>query len=507
MENTFVKAFKEEENRTLTANGANTYKSSLNANLDFFGQAGAMRGQEQEYSKLFFKAFSEDWKMAIKNIFYMRDIRNGVGERQLFIDCFNEMCRQISDEQFAILLPFIPEYGRWSDVFDIMQSLDRKKYAIAIEFLKKQLKEDLDNIMAKKPISLMCKWFPLANNRHIVKEILAARKLASNIFGNDKKCRKVIVSMRRYIDVLEQKVSANEWGKIDYSTVPSLANLKYRSAFIKHDYDRFTKYIDSVNSGEAKINASVSTPADIIRKFINGGYYRMAETISEDEVRFLDTLWNNLKDYTNGSSSIAVVDISGSMFGAYSKSAPIPVSVSVSLGIYFAERNKSEFQNMMISFSDEPECKLISGRNIAEKFYDVMSDDNLGYNTNLIGVFEAYLELAKKSKPEDCPKNIVIISDMEFDTACADGYEDTKATIFQKIDEMFQEAGIEKPNLIFWNVNASGKNVPVKRDEYGTVLVSGYSPAIFQYVCDSKSTPEGFMIEVLSNYDKVVEKL
>ena len=514
--NAFANAFLEEENYTLTANGADTFKSSLNANLDFFGQAGAMRGQESEFLELFRLAWQENPKLALQNLFYMRDIRNGVGERDLFIKCFGYIADKLSDDDFSKVLPFIPEYGRWADVFKIMEYVKNVKFFIASSFVTYQVSKDIEDMKNGKSISLLAKWFPLANNRHTKDGILFARKLATSVFGNDRDARKVIVALRKYLNVLEQKMCSGNWSDIDYEKVPSIANMKYRNAFLKNDMERRTAYLDAVESGEAKINASVAYPYDIVQKVMDlseGRFWEWDLTsikASENDIKLLDGMWNNLADYTNGSSSIAVVDLSGSMFSKYTKTAPMPVCVAVGLGIYFAERNKSDFQNMFINFSDEADLQKIKGDNIVEKVNSVFKSKNIGYNTNVLSVFQSYLKLAKKCKPEDCPKNIVMISDMEFDDACGYGYygeKQEKLTNFQKIEQMFEEAGIARPNLIFWDVNASGRNVPVTKDESGTVLVSGYSPALFQYICNGSVTPEKFMLDVLGKYAKVTEDL
>jgi hypothetical protein len=81
---------------------------------------------------------------------------------------------------------------------------------------------------------------------------------------------------------------------------------------------------------------------------------------------------------------------------------------------------------------------------------------------------------------------------MEFDEA-----SNANKTMFENIKRKFANEGIKVPNLVFWNVNASGKNVPVRYDEYGTVLVSGCSPSTFQYVMNGK-TPEEFMLDILN---------
>jgi hypothetical protein len=391
-----------------------------------------------------------------------------------------------------------------------MEHLKDTKFFIATSFVTYQISKDIEDMRAGKSISLLAKWFPLANNRHTRDGILIARRVSIAVFGNEKDARKVIVALRKHLNVIEQKMCAGKWSEIDYEKVPSIANMKYRNAFIKNDMVRRNEYLDAVTAGEAKINSSVSYPYDIVSKVMDMADYNYTLDdieVNSDEVKLLDSLWKNLPDYTNGSSSIAVVDVSGSMFSKYSKVAPMPISVSVALGIYFSERNSSDFKDMFITFSDDAKLHKISGSNIVEKVRSVLYDGNVGYSTDIVSVFKAYIKMAKKCKPEDCPKNVIMISDMEFNEATNMYMEDEKQTNFQAIEKMFQESGVARPNLIFWNVNARGKNVPVTKDEYGTVLVSGYSPAIFKYICDGSMTPEKFMLDVLGKYSKVTENL
>ena len=93
------------------------------------------------------------------------------------------------------------------------------------------------------------------------------------------------------------------------------------------------------------------------------------------------------------------------------------------------------------------------------------------------------------------PKNILVISDMEFDRATY-GFE----TNFERIDKMFTTAGIKRPNLIFWNVaNNNGENYPVKFHESGTALISGYSPNILKAL-NTDMTPINVMEKALENF-------
>lgn len=483
--NTFVDAFDNAENVTVTENGCKTYKSSKNANLDFFGMASAMRGKNDSANSLFKAAFAEDKNLALKNAFYCRDIRGGQGERDIFRTCILDliMRNQLTDDQLLRLISMIPEYGRWDDILFFGKELHEngKDISVILDYIKKQIDKDIKNVEENRSVSLLAKWFPLENNRGKSKKEFAIF-VRKNLFNNAEHCRKTIVKIRKYIDVLEQKISANEWDTVEYEKVPSCANKKYANAFKKHDSERYNGFIQKVVNNETTMNSKDLYPYEIVAK------------CDSMDKNVLEAMWKSLPDYTNGNSAICVVDVSGSMTCNNGLNSILPINVAISLGIYFSERNKSEFRNRFITFSSTPTLvKLSDTDTIVEKVRKVFSSD-WGMNTDLIKVFNLYLKLAKKCDKEDLPKSIIIISDMEFDQAT----RSNKKTAFEKINKMFEEAGIERPSLVFWNVNSSGNNVPVTSNQYGTVLISGASPTIFRMAM-ANTTPYEFMMSVLGS--------
>jgi hypothetical protein len=87
-----------------------------------------------------------------------------------------------------------------------------------------------------------------------------------------------------------------------------------------------------------------------------------------------------------------------------------------------------------------------------------------------------------------------LLSDMEFNTATGGA----NVKLYDQFKNDFAAAGYELPKVVFWNLNARSGNVPVKFDEAGTALVSGFSPAILKSILSAKAfSPEGIMLEAI----------
>ena len=76
--NTFLNQMKKDNNITNTENGGVTRKRTGSAVLDMFAVGGAYRERSDKDVILLFKnAFEEDRLLAMKCLFYLRDIRGG----------------------------------------------------------------------------------------------------------------------------------------------------------------------------------------------------------------------------------------------------------------------------------------------------------------------------------------------------------------------------------------------------------------------------------------------
>jgi len=465
---------------TLTANGALCLGGTGSAILDLFAKCGAMRGRQKDLIGLFLRAVKESPSYAMRCLFYLRDIRGGQGERELFRSCMRTLAA--SGEPFLMKLAgrnmrFIPEYGRFDDVVKIFEGTPLQ--GAAMRMVKVQLQRDSES---ESP-SLLAKWLPSENASS-----LETKRLASVVFTElempPRKYRKTLSGLRKKIDVVERRMSRKQFGSIDYGKVPSLAFKKYAPAFHKRDGERFRTFLGQVESGEKTVNAAALYPYDLVRPFFNRG-----AVVSDEEARSLDVQWKALPDFLpKGENAIVVVDTSGSMMRGCA-SVP-PICVAVSLGIYIGERMPHK---SFISFSDEPEVIPIRGATLRDKCEN-MSCAHWDMNTNLQKVFDLLLNMALMHRMDRrCAiTKLFIISDMQFDQATAGNGR----TNFQEIERKYAAAGLKRPDICYWNVNASVNGSEVAKDESGAFLVSGCSPSVLKSAM--VGTPVNFMMEVLN---------
>jgi hypothetical protein len=452
-----------------TENGAVTHSATGSDVLNFYALAGAMRDNVKQAKQLFRKALNEDRQLAIRALFYLRDIRGGQGER----DLFRELYRELDADTAGKVAAFIPEYGRWDDLFSV------PNVPVIVEIVSRQLRVDNTNLEDGKSVSLMAKWLPSENASSKVSRA-QARELAAALGLSNKEYRQQVVALRKHIGLLEQAMSEGNWDGIDYSKLPSQASRKHSKAFNRHDNDRFSAFLDAVIKGEAKMNAGTTYT------------YEVVDMIRKGHTKAADATWSALPDYTNGANALVVADVSGSM-GSVSYGGG-PIDVSVSLALYFAERNKGPFNGYFMTFSERPELVKVSGATLSDKMRNI-GTANWGMNTNIQAVFDVILKAAKAAGADatDVPKIVYIVSDMEFDRST----RNSDKTAFENAKKQFEKAGYVLPHIVFWNVNARNTNVPVTKNEGNVTLVSGLSQSTFAQVVQGK-TPYESMIDVLN---------
>lgn len=490
-------------NFSTTENGAVGLKSTGKELLDLNFRLPQLRGGLSNTDiHQFETALFTDFEHAVKWLFFVRDFRgdSGVGERDTFIKLYKVFFEQFPKEA-SELIHLISEYGRWSDVITLGFSGNNELQKVCFKEIEKQLKEDINNFQNGKSISLLTKWIPSINSTQ------KARKKANEICNflemTHASYRKMLSKLRAYLDVTEVKTCGNRWDEIDYNKVSSNANLRYSNSFIKHDETRRREYLAELMkpNSSVKMNAKVLNPHEIWAKYTKNYCGWGSHKVTQDDS--LEAMWQNLKDMGECGKTLCVVDGSGSMMCSIPNSSTRAIDVSRSLGVYFAERCEGEFHNKMIEFSSNPQFIDIDGFDtLAKKIEHVQQYQDCS-NTDIEKVFMLILSTAVKNHmpQSDMPDRILIVSDMEFDAATYQfgGHSQDMSTLFDTIQNKYEEAGFKMPKLVFWNVNSRTNTIPLTENEYGVALISGFSVNLLKMVMSNQTDPWLVLKETLDS--------
>ena len=458
-----------------TKNGMKARASTASKLLDFFGQAGSSRGKDLTSS--FLGAFSENPTMALRALLWTRDIRGGAGERAQFRNLLTNLEKSEPIVASSIMHK-IPEMGRWDDLFSYADPINRNK---AFTMISNALLEEKNGLCAK--------WMPRKGK--------IAVELTRFMGLSPKQYRKLIVGLTK---VVETQMCSKNFESINFSHVPSVASARYQKAFGRNAPEQYSTYIQelkkpvSERAKGVKVNAKAIFPYEIVK------------SVSSGNAAVADAQWDALPNFVGNASIFPIVDTSGSMGslagmgrGGFRNSytTVAPIDVAVSLGLYLSEKNKSAFKDLLMIFNTTPSLLKVEGT-MSQRLRQLPSI--IASSTNLHAAFDMLLSVAVRGHvpAQDMPDTLLILSDMQFN--CCRNYDDSA---MQMIRRKYREQGYTVPKVVFWNLSPYGsESTPVRFDERGTALVSGFSPAIMKSVLSSDLedfTPYNLMIKALSD--------
>lgn len=482
---TLGNAMRNEAAWTKTWNGADALDTTFNKCLDLFGRAGAMRqASVAEKQTLFAEAFKKNALVALRLLFYIRDVRGGYGERDTFTDMLqwlaNENPELVNSNLWAIL-----EYGRAKDLYALIGT---KAEDYMWTFIAAQFELDRRRMNSGESISLLAKW--VATPDASSKRTAALGKKTAMAIGYDfkhmKEYKKVLREMRRYLDIPEAKMCAGKWSEIEYSKIGSQCLIKHRRAFARHDEEGYANFINKAKSGEVKMNTGAMTPCDIIRD------------VRTNYTSDLDVMWQNLENYCKG-NALVMCDTSGSM--TWGHGSMLPIDVAVALSMYFAERNEGDLKDLFMTFESNPHIVRIKGHDLKARYNSVGRAD-WGGSTNLEAAFMELLRICQQNEvsADGMPDALVVVSDMQINQSSRGVDRENKLTFYADMKDRYAKAGYKIPHLVFWNVNATNPTFHAAKSDAGVSLVSGYSPAVFKAVMDNiGTTPLELMMSIVNS--------
>ena len=459
-----------------TENGAISYESSGDARLDLFFKT--VRGVSRE---TLYELLERSWHVSprdtIRTMFYVRDCRGGKGERKIFMEFMIWLCMKNST-LFEKNLPCVPFYGCFRDLRKMLESasgqndgwfLDKSFQDTIVSYWSEVLGKDVEAMNRGENTTLAAKWVDIQSG-----DMCRQMKLTHKMF------RRMVRLLRDKLDVVECKMSAGDWDKINFERICSLSMKRYSQAFRRHCQEKFSEYLESVKKGEKKMNVGQLYPSDIA-----GPYLQIDSQPNET----MDLAWEKLLTECRGKLTsqgtltqgtpkkfICVVDTSGSMNGK-------PLEVAVSLGLFLSELYPdSKFYRKFVTFSCSPTLQEVKGSTLYDRIKNLQKA-NWDMNTNLQKTFELILE---QSTPEDHPDVVLVLSDMQFDQCTRrvyggwgdDEVKEENMTNLDEVEQKYLEKGLTRPRLVFWNLRAGTIDFPATTTVRDCALVSGYSTSL-----------------------------
>ena len=512
-ENDFFSAMKNTDTETrlaYTDNGALAYETSGSSLTDFdFNTSSYRHADAENIVKDFEKIFYSDKDLAMRYIFYVGDIREGKGERHIFNEVMANLASTNPDLAKAVI-GLIPEYGRWDEVVNL---IDTPIKSDVINLIKTQLESDIAASSENKEISLLAKWLPSINATK--KDTIRKANIISKELGMDKKTyRKTLSMLRDKLNIIEKALAEKNVEKLVemQEVLSSKQNYKYKNALMRLMPEERKLYFEKVLRGEAKFNADVLEPYEVYFRYRNeiGSRWSYSPSALKSADISYETMWKMLPNKVVPENEVLVIrDGSGSMTSSIpgTNNGQI-LDVASALTVYFSEHSEGGFKNKFITFSSKPELVDLSGcKSLFDKIKLLDTYDDCT-NTNLEKTFDLILETAKRNHmtQDQLPKNLLIVSDMQFDMATNhrsywdrhgndDGWNET---LFDSIRKKYEAAGYEIPRLIFWNVAAQKTTIPEIKNDLGLVLLSGYSKNIMDMICENN-----FEMEIVNEEGKV----
>jgi len=454
---------------TITANGAKAYHTTLNSTLDFYSMAGSVKSEDDIKTALdlFLAAYSENSELAMRALFWSRDVRGGAGRRELFRQCIATLCT-LHPGSVKVNIDLIAEFGRWDDLLCLIGTPMQDELG---RYLRHAMKDT-----AKA--GLLAKWLPREKQNPKMAKVLA------NMLGfaNMKLYRQWLSATSKTV---EQKMCKKAWTEISYSGVPSRAMSIYNKAFVNHDPVGFTEWKAAVTRGDAKVNAGAVYP------------YQITSMVNTD-AELAQSMWNAMPNWvTRQARILPMVDVSSSMNDS-GGSTPTPMQNSIALGILASEKLATPgFRDQVLTFHSTPTFVTLTGT-LKDKV-NTLKRAPWGGSTDIEAAFKMILAAGVNNglTNDDMPEVLLVLSDMEFNQ------NSRGKTTFLALKEDYEKAGYTMPVVVFWNLKATSKP-QVQFDTPGVVCVSGFSQSTFGHILSADIQDMKDMMDPVKNMLKVL---
>jgi hypothetical protein len=430
-----------------------------------------------------------------------------------------------------------------------------------MNFIKIQLNNDNELISNNQTaISLLAKWIPKQGNHYdtscfwyfknenqLIKikavkylsyhyfNMLDPKFFVSNTTLSNKQEKWALMNYRKLITKLNSKLNVSEilmcdknFSHIEFDKVPSKAMKNYAKAFLneslknkippkdKETGNRYPNNTDRVQCRQNlvqfikdgklnKLNGKQLEPHEILRE--------LTYSESDEFKSILHSMWDRKKEdilqqikefsYENRiacnigiGNCIPMIDVSGSMSGSHGSSVE-PMSVAIALGIITSELASPPFNNLAISFTENPHIFKFNEADFPEEKRQHILSKEVGFSTRFDKAIELLLKLCVDNKvPSNEIPNLLVFTDGQFDEMnkpvnYLPRNNKPWSTCHEELLTMWAKAGYNRiPNIIYWNLRSNTPGFQTSSDHKGVQLLQGYSPAILKFILFGQSCDE-----------------
>lgn len=463
-------------------------------------------------------------KKVIITCFAARNCRGGKGERKVFYNALAHMYK-IFPTLVLKLISLIPQYGYWKDLLNMLEFVKEVNFRKTIcKLFANQLRKDFmfvasadenkvpyirflctkfKNVTSDQKISLCSKWAPsegkvFDKKYDIVSDIIKEMFNIKVINRSHKKMyRKMNVYIRKYLDIVEAKMSADEFASIIPKNIPSMALQKYIKALSNRDkngdiiYDiedreECRENVLAFIANGGKINGKQLFPHELVKSCLGVELDKFKQTVLN--AQFADIIRNvkkqiaenKVESHIDFTKALSVCDVSGSMEG-------IPIRVAIGLTLVVSQLTHKDYRDLAITFHENPTVHHFADcKTMYEKIKSLEGAD-WGGSTDFEKTMCLITKIIREKKlPEsEIPTTLFVFSDMQFDAAHRYDYGSANENILK----MFEELGVEMyghpikpPTIVFWNLRANTVGYPAKATDKGVVMMQGFSPSMLRYI-------------------------
>lgn len=424
--------------------------------LNFIINCRSLRTKsELDIIKAFEDAYNCNNNTAIKALFYVRDIKSGLGERRVFRVLINYLAIKNPDI-IKKNLKNITIYGRYDDLYSLFNTPLEND---VIELFKTQIQLDLKS---DNP-STLCKWLKSENCSSITSKKLGTRTRC--LLGySSRDYRKLLSLLRNRLFIIEKELSSRTYKNIDYNKVTYQNIVRYRGAFIRHDKENYLSHIENYMVDKQVLNTSnqdisvIPIITDIIKN--------IASKRSKNIYPY-NKLWElklaTLKSIE--SQDLVILNIEKKLDGVTS----LPLKVSISYILINKLLSTHKFKNYYMYYNnlDKPKFGRVSFGNIFEEVSSIFKNNFKRLHT-LTPLLELMLFTAikKEYKPKDLPDRVVIISDK--DNSLSDEFID-----YDSLIPAYSKAGYEFPQVLIWYPEIKSISLYTERNK--SKILHGFS--------------------------------